>query len=139
MTTFIEYHEGKVYDTAHLRPFDRKWAKAGHPLAWRDGGEVSHIFPYRKIQVRTEICVVRHWDLASNFWATHGLVKSMESCKLRLAPLAIKDGRALHVGDEYQIGYTNVLFGEKVIQYHKVRAEIHDEFNCWRFADEVTK
>ena len=87
--TYIPYYEGKVYDTAHLRPFNLDLAKAGHPLATYQGEEIR---------------LLRDMDSAWRFdvWRdSKWTARTAEDLNwtLRLAPLAVKDGRPLHVGD----------------------------------------
>ena len=87
--TYIPYHKGKVYDIAHLRPFNFELAKAGNPLATYQGEEIR---------------LLRDMDGAWRFdvWRdSKWTARTTEDLDwlFRLAPLAVKDGRPLHVGD----------------------------------------
>jgi hypothetical protein len=91
MTNFIPYTVGKTYNPEHLRPFDLALATAGHPLAWYDGSGISHFFDGNQ-----EVVTIRVWE--KEFWSCIRINKCFLK-NLRLAPLAVKDGRPLHVGD----------------------------------------
>lgn len=91
----IEFTPGTVYDVKHLRPFDPELAKQGHPLATSDGEEVRHF------RIAHLDCFL--WDIWSEGDATWqdaniGTTDRL-SRYLRIAPIAIRDGRPLHVGD----------------------------------------
>lgn len=99
MTQFISHTEGKTYALEHLLPFDLELAKQGHPCAFADGEEASHIIPhYKEEYLNCRVWRVGEWRM---------LIGTDED--LRLAPLAIKDGKPLHVGDLLQIKV--VMFG----------------------------
>lgn len=86
----------------HLRPFDLELAKQGHPMAWEDGCEVSYYFQGRAGMVDT----VWLWRNFYQHWTERGMY---DGCKdsLRLAPLAIKDGKPLHIGDVVNVLFAN--------------------------------
>lgn len=149
--TYIPHTIGKVYDVAHLRPFDLELARAGHPVAVHNGDEVSHIF----IDQDEISATFRHWQKfrLHGCWLYHSLPyhKNSVGKYLRLAPLAIKhDPRTgkdepLHVGDvieyehdEYsQSGdFVNVkveLTNSKPIDYW----DAFLKFGNWRWPAEV--
>jgi len=100
MTDVILHSEGKLYDPKHLRPFDLALALQGHPLATGNGCEVSHIF----LSDQQNYLTVRNWlrYLECGYWETRSLPiqdKDGTGDHLYLAPLAVKAGRALHIGD----------------------------------------
>jgi hypothetical protein len=131
MTTFIEYKEGKVYDPAHLKPFDLDLAKAGHPLANFDGTEVSHLFE----SISADVYSYRGWSKAAGQHYLNTESITLISERLYLAPLAIKDGRPLHVGDwATVVAATNQI--KSVDDFNRIVGFFGDG---WRFADEVTK
>ncbi len=94
----IQFTPGTVYDVEHLRPFDLELAKAGHPLA-TDGGNAVRLF-----RMHSEIGYI--WDWWNPRFKKWAHLSDSETCLpdwLRLAPLAIKDGRGLHAGDEIEV------------------------------------
>jgi hypothetical protein len=103
---YIEPKEGKVYDLSIpniLRPFDLELARQGHPLAWVDAREIRLL---RKMG--GNIYSYDYWD--EDGWVSCDLhnEKSLDK-NLRLAPLAGKDGKPLHVGDVIEVKV--VMFG----------------------------
>lgn len=117
--TYIPYYEGKVYDTAHLRPFNLDLAKAGHPLATYQGEEIR---------------LLRDMDSAWRFdvWRdSKWTARTAEDLNwtLRLAPLAVKDGRPLHVGDVIQS--MNCRYDPfKLPEWEAVKVAV-DSFRCY--------
>jgi hypothetical protein len=107
---FIEPKIGKVYDPAHLRPFDLDLAKQGHPCASQHGETI------RLLRGSADIFYWDKWIEDSDFWAhQQGEIECVQGeleCvldTLRLAPLAVKDGKPLHVGDVIEVKV--VMFG----------------------------
>ena len=111
----IEPTIGTVYDPAHLHQAKSveellSLARQGHPLAWHNGNEVSHIFfnGISDSDVLTSIGVgVRVWNKDEKLWHTPRELDSLDY--LRLAPLAVKDGKPLHVGDVIEENYSQPL------------------------------
>lgn len=134
---YIEYKEGTVYDPAHLRPFGLELAKQGHPVAKMNGNvsglEVSHMF--QNDSDSTGFNVI-YWN---TFWQlTYTPFKSLDKY-LRLAPLAVKDGKPLHVGDVIEIFNFDVdKYVVKTIKsvavWRRLRLDLTDD---WRWPVEV--
>lgn len=101
---YIEPKEGTMYNPAHLRPFDLELAKQGHPLAWDDGSEVSHIFQNSK-----DAFVIRSFGEYKNWDMSKPILEVELKKYLRLAPLDVKDGKPLHVGDVIEENYSQPL------------------------------
>lgn len=127
----IRFEPGTVYDVAHLRPFDLELAKAGNPLATYDGKEV------RLFRVRSQ----RHfsWDV----WAESGPSwdndygnEEWAKTHLRLAPLAIKDGRGLHVGDEIEMGRSLDYWDKTIVTSFQEGMALANADECWRWPKE---
>lgn len=100
MTQYIPPTEGKTYNPEHLRAAKNveellTLAKQGHPLAWHDGSEVTHLFEPSASFLIAPMYTVRVW--AKYHWSCFGIPNLKDD--LRLAPLAYKDGKPLHVGD----------------------------------------
>ena len=115
MTTYIPHTTGKVYDVAHLRPFDLDLAKQGHPLATNEGPSVR-LFRESATFEQTAFYLWDEWgDPKENdgyaIWRLSGDGENAYEVgkRLRLAPLAIKhDPRTskdepLHVDDVIEI------------------------------------
>lgn len=94
----IEFEPGTVYDVSHLRPFDMELAKAGHPLADRFGRAVRCVRYCNKNGLRFD-----YWDEYAPMWMADYTELGNCAHHLRLAPLALKDDRALHVGDTIEL------------------------------------
>lgn len=97
----IKFEPGQVYDVAHLRPFDLELALQGHPLATAKGEGVRAFRVYHHGGVSFD-----YWreGAFAGGWLPAGTIEPANTpIILRLAPLAVKDGRALHVGDEIDI------------------------------------
>jgi hypothetical protein len=98
---YIEPKEGKVHDPAHLRPFDIELAKQGHPICTVSGREV------RLLREASKLWSYDEWYAGigdGGYWGT--CIHQKETYfanNLRLAPLAVKDGKPLHVGDVIEI------------------------------------
>jgi hypothetical protein len=107
---YIEYKAGKVYAPAHLRQAKSveellALARQGHPLAWtHNGGEINLI-----IEVRPKSYVFSCWDDLLSMWVMRPRGEKKLMKYLRLAPLAVKDGRPLHVGDVIEENYSQPL------------------------------
>jgi hypothetical protein len=95
----IQFEQGCVYDVAHLKPFDLQLALSGHPLAAK-GGEAVRFCRNMNHNMTYWDC----WIDELNLWRVDWDFTHCVSSKLRLAPLGVKDGRALHVGDEIEMG-----------------------------------
>jgi hypothetical protein len=100
MTNYCEYKEGKVYDPAHLRPFSLDLAKRGHPLATKIGEDV------RLLREQCEDFYA--YDLYCTFPIPKQWMSVLDNVhqienNLRIAPLDVKDGKPLHVGDVIEI------------------------------------
>lgn len=133
----IRFEPGTVIAKEHLRPFDLELAKAGHPLATYDGKEV------RLFRVRSQ----HHfsWDV----WAESGPSwdndygnEEWAKTYLRLAPLAIKDGRPLHVGDEIEQHFVSTLLTEDQYFWRRVKIMSHEAARtlghwCWPESKEL--
>jgi hypothetical protein len=105
--TFISYTQGKVYDPAHLRPFDLGLAKQWHPICTVSGREV------RLLREASKLWAYDEWYAGigeGGYWGTciHQKETYFEN-NLRLAPLAVKDGKPLHVGDWIEENYSQPL------------------------------
>lgn len=108
---YIEYKEGKVYDHAHLRPFNLELAKQGHLLADKDGREIRLL---REGREGDHVWAYDSWD-KRGFWFCERLINVSALDKyLRLAPLDVKDGRPLHYLDHVERFYQQN-------EYHHVR------------------
>ena len=108
MASFIPHTIGKVYDVAHLRPFDLELAKQGHPLAWFiNGCEVRYLAQTYAEDDRW--FDFSHYEPSDAAWINRTRSALGVQQSLRLAPLAIKhDPRTgkdepLHVGDVIEI------------------------------------
>jgi hypothetical protein len=137
MTTYIEYTEGKVYDVAHLRPFNLELAKCGHPLAWRDGIEISFMS-----ETSLNFFWVSVWDESIKKWQDDCDYLQELSKRIRLAPLSIKDGKPLHVGDlvEWHGAMGDIAPWRKGIVSLKNINVILDEFRYrWRWPVEASQ
>jgi hypothetical protein len=106
MNTHIEHKEGKVYDVAHLRSFDLELAKAGNPICTELGQEV------RLLRVVAGLWAYDRWHKGSNSKGGWESVSHQEEIwlkdNLHLAPLAVRDGRPLHVGDVIEVPSINL-------------------------------
>ncbi len=91
----IKFEPGQVYDVAHLRPFDLDMALEGHPLATHDGGGVR-LFR----ETSADGLAWDQWSRYLNAWVCEFEPNEFAEGMLCLAPLAVKDGRPLHVGDQ---------------------------------------
>ena len=87
---------GKMHDPDHLRPFKLGLAQEGHLCALRAGNEIRLL---RQADGRWV------WDSwlqlqgGKPWWEYGGCDFQLLESRLRLAPLAIKDGEPLHIGD----------------------------------------
>jgi len=94
---YIEYKAGVVYDPAHLRPFNLELAKQGHPICTVSGREV------RLLREASKLWAYDEWYAGigdGGYWGTCTHQKETYFANnLRLAPLDVKDGKPLHVGD----------------------------------------
>lgn len=114
----IQFEPGCVYDVAHLRPFNLELALQGHPLALPDGSSVRHL---RKMS-DSYYSYDRWYEDTSSWFCTRDIYCMRLEDSLRLTPLAVKDGRPLHVGDEIEF-----------------RRDPHDQWatkrpECWVFS-----
>jgi len=130
---YIPYREGKVYDKAHLRPFDLDLAKQGHSLALSSGAEIR-LFR----ETRIGIYGFDYW-LPNFGWSSTGWYNDINDLNLylRLAPLAVRDGRPLHVGDVIEVEgrtYLNEWF-IKVFEL-KDSSHITSKSKVWRFPND---
>ena len=103
---YIEYKEGKVYDPAHLRQAKSVeelllLARQGHPICTTSGREV------RLLREASKLWAYDEWFVGigeDGYWGT--CIHQKETYftnNLRLAPIAVKDGKSLHVGDVIEI------------------------------------
>jgi hypothetical protein len=93
----IQFEQGCTYDVAHLRPFDLVLAKQGHPLACLYDEIPVSVKAFRAMSEYT--IGFDYWTPKYECWQIGSAVAGMLARNMRLAPLAIRDGRALHVGD----------------------------------------
>ncbi|MGL4230406.1 MAG: hypothetical protein ACRDAM_02285 [Casimicrobium sp.] len=98
----IHFTPGTVYDVAHLREFDLELALQGHPLATFRGQSVraframtSGDLPLYALDIWDCNAIDKEWSCSG-----HAIPALQLEGFLRLAPLAVKNGRPLHVGDE---------------------------------------
>jgi hypothetical protein len=96
----IQFEQGCVYDVAHLRPFNLELALQGHPLALRSGEQVRLFRDMNGFYFALD-----YWADDFGCWAHLEVRKKGIDDLLRLAPLAVKDGRPLHVEDEIETFY----------------------------------
>ncbi len=87
---------GKMYDLDDLRPFKLGLAQEGHPCALRAGNEIRLL---RQADGRWVWDSWRQLQSGKPWWEYGGCDFQLLESRLRLAPLAIKDGRPLHIGD----------------------------------------
>ena len=128
----IQFEQGCTYDVAHLKPFDMELAKSGHPLAMLDSEYGSSVRFFSRDSADT-YCF-QWWDHLFNKWQFYNNHDHMMPKVLGLAPLGVKDGRALHVGDEIERAYDYGQF--TAWNAGKVRADDvrHDWHNKdWRW------
>jgi hypothetical protein len=92
----IQFEQGCTYDVAHLKPFDMALALAGHPLASSQGHQARNFRMLSDDLYALDWWVAGHWHMSSCY--VHQLQDTF-----MLAPLAVKDGKPLHVGDEMEI------------------------------------
>lgn len=109
---YIEYKEGKLYDPAHLRPFDLALAKQGHPLAWAINNCGVRYLAQNDTDERW--FDFSHYEPNEQIWVNRQRNSSELQSNLRLAPLAVKDGKPLHYLDHVERFYQQN-------EYHHVR------------------
>ena len=97
----IQFEQGCTYDVAHLKPFDMELAKSGHPLAMLDSEYGSSVRFFSRDSADT-YCF-QWWDHLFNKWQFYNNHDHMMPKVLGLAPLGVKDGKPLHVGDSIEI------------------------------------
>lgn len=133
MTQFIESRKGKTYALKHLRPFDLELAKQGHPLACqRKCSEVAQL-----ICIREKIYVAVRWAISGWFVSMEEDAADLTR-HYRLAPLAIKDGKPLHMGDWIEVN----LFatGGKWVECDwTYNLKVYENLNNWRWPAEAIK
>jgi len=111
MITYIPHTIGKVYDVAHLRPFDLELAKQGHPCVTFQG---------ETIRLLRDMDGAWRFDVWRDGKWTARTTEDLE-WTLRLAPLAIKNNprtgkdEPLHVGDVIEFNHP---FGDD--KFHKI-------------------
>lgn len=93
----IEFKPGQVYNPEHLRPFNLQLALQGHPLASVNGFSVR----YLRLS-EADWFMWDAWAEKSCRWLSFEAPTVFAGDSLRLAPLAIKDDRPLHVRDEIE-------------------------------------
>ena len=101
-TRSIKFVEGLQWPVEHLRDLPEDWEElyeAGHPISNRDGREVRLI-------CKTYDCHYcgALWGIGNN-WTP--VLFAREGIKL--APLAVIDGRPVHIGDEIEMFYISSL------------------------------
>ena len=95
----IQFEQGCTYDVAHLKPFDLQLALSGHPLASRRGESIRLFRSMSSDRYNFD-----YWDADDRSWISQfNLPTERLALELRLAPLAVKDGKPLHVGDEVEL------------------------------------
>jgi hypothetical protein len=127
----IKFEPGRVYDVAHLRPFDLELALAGHPIC-TPSGYSARLFR-----------ALYNQKYSYDYWTGKGWMLSGEQCdgsallNLRLAPLAVKDGRALHVGDEIKVfGSTWMRWARVTLDFYNWVKVLHLQVTMqWRWPE----
>ena len=110
----MNFIPGKTYDPAHLRQPPENWEElvdAGHPLATARGKAIMHLRPMFKGYGVTvygyDIWMddLGEWE-PSNKGITNvsGLLDHVRE-RLRLAPIAVKDGKPLHIWDDIDFDF----------------------------------
>lgn len=143
---YIEYKEGTVYDPAHLRPFNLELAKQGHPLATIGGAEVRCFRAMSTLEEKkgfrtSDFWMADSWDVATSHWFSCG---NFDLNRLRLAPLDVKDGRALHVGDVIE-ARNNHYDRTQLRDYERIKITddnmriVNSKMWDWRWPVEVNK
>jgi hypothetical protein len=128
-----EIPQGKTYPVADLRTAKSieqlcKYVDAGHPIATSDGEEV---------RLFRSIFGGFFYDAFSlNGWLEiRKTSKNSLLSHIKLAPLAYRNGRPLHVGDEICIFWGGEWRPKRTITLSNFSRAIVES---WRFADEVT-
>lgn len=94
-----------LIDVTHVRPFDKNLVEQGHPICFVSS--TGYAYPIRSLRMMDEKNVA--FDVFSPQRFAWYAVSSCRfddlanSGKYCLAPLAVKDGRPLHVGDEISV------------------------------------
>jgi hypothetical protein len=131
---------GKTYPVEHLRTATDletlcALVDAGHPIAAHDGCEARLL----RVEYGT-FFNVDHWSKSAKCWISSGLDAHFLLDRIKLAPLAYRNGRPLHVGDLIQVLEFVSTGG---VAYFKtyVSMDIFDMYidknDSWRFADEA--
>lgn len=132
---------GKTYPVEHLRTAESieqlcAYVDAGHPIAWVDGGEAKLLQKhderfncYRAIKEDWQHQTIRI-DTLTHF--------------VKLAPIAYRNGRQLHVGDVIEVlrdyGTSEPAFEPcKACCAHATTFNRGENSQEWRFADEVAE
>ncbi len=111
----ITFELGTTYPIEHLRPFDLELAKAGHPLAMVNGHAV------RAFRAQGDNCFAFDWWNGAAKWLQTENAQHTLCFNLRLAPLAVRDGRPLHVGDEIEVRHATkgwLISSANLTDYH---------------------
>ena len=112
----MNFIPGKTYDPAHLRQPPENWEElvdAGHPLATARGKAIMHLRPmFKGYGVTVYGYDIWMDDLGEWEPSNTGLKKVSGRLdhvreRLRLAPIAVKDGKPLHLGDFVQLRDTD--------------------------------
>ena len=96
----IQFEQGCVHNKEHLKLFDMELAKAGHPLATKDGDSVRCL---RQSNPDGDFVVFAFDEWTGDYWSHEQDYGTRLELRLHLAPLAVKNNRALHVGDEIEL------------------------------------
>lgn len=97
----LKFVPGTTYDISHLRPLPDNWQElvdAGHPLADIFGGEVRHLRRTSDEQYAFDYWY-EHYPVEFDWNVSFRLTEDAVTSLIRLAPIAVKDGKPLHLGD----------------------------------------
>jgi hypothetical protein len=97
----IEFTPGTVFNQKDLREFDLEKALQGHPLACLYDEQPVSVQAVRRLSEYS--LGFDYWHPQLGCWQTAQGLPNMLAQHLRLAPLAEKDGRPLHVGDQIEV------------------------------------
>jgi hypothetical protein len=141
ITKCNEIPQGKTYPVADLRTaksIDQlcEYVDAGHPIATNYGSEARLFHKASKLIWRLEFYERKSWCLSCGFYEGELLDG------IKLAPLAYRNGRPLHVGDEISTSFAcaigNLYKSNRKITIDNIEDLKSGEFGeSWCFADEV--
>jgi hypothetical protein len=131
-----EIPAGKTYPVEHLRTAESieqlcEYVDAGHPIANFEGGEARLL----RVEIKS-FYYVDAWQ--GECFISCGLDRHFLLDRIKLAPLAYRNGRPLHVGDDIEILYGTDESGKTILGETLAFAGVENpEEYEWRFADEA--